>query len=69
MEATAHCLVATEAEGDVGDATTDLAARAHALDFTSCTDEVHSIVVVFRHAGADGEHVGVKDDVLCLPEG
>ena len=64
VEATAHSLVATEAEGDVGDATADLAAWAHALDLASCADEVHGIVVVLCHASADGEHVGVKDDVL-----
>ena len=45
-------------------AAADLAARADPLDLPSRPDEVDSVVVVLRQAGADGENVGVEDDVL-----
>ncbi len=64
VEAAPHRLVAPEGEGNVGDAPTDLAARALPLDLPGGTDEVHSIVVVLRHAGTDSEDVGVEDDVF-----
>ena len=64
VESATHSLIATEAEGNVGDAATDLAARAHVLNLTRGTDEVHSIVVVLCHAGTNGEDVGVEDYVL-----
>eukprot|EP00983_Pelagomonas_calceolata_P109760 1159591-Pelagomonas_calceolata.AAC.9 len=64
VEATAHSLVAAEAEGDVGHAPADLGARAHALDLPRGADKVHGIVVVLSHAGADGQDIGVKDDIL-----
>lgn len=46
VEATPDCLVASEGEGNVGDAPTDLAAWALPLDLPGCPDEVHSVVVV-----------------------
>ena len=64
VEAAPHSLIASEGEGDVGDAPTDLAAWALPLDLPGGADEVHSIVVVLSHAGADSQDVGVKDDVL-----
>mmetsp|Transcript_9069 Transcript_9069/g.24373 ORF Transcript_9069/g.24373 Transcript_9069/m.24373 type:complete len:331 (-) Transcript_9069:1503-2495(-) len=66
VEATAHSLVAAEAEGDVGHAPADLGARAHALDLPRGADKVHGIVVVLSHAGADGQDIGVKDDILWV---
>lgn len=43
---------------------TDLAAGAHFLELRRGVEEVHSIVVVLRQASADGQDVGVEDDVL-----
>ena len=64
VEAAPHRLVAPEGEGNVGDAPTDLAARALPLDLPGGTDEIHGVVVVLRHTGADSEDVGVKYDVF-----
>ena len=64
VEAAPHRLIAPEGEGNVGDAPTDLAARALPLDLPGGADEVHSVIVVLRHAGADSEDVGVEDDVF-----
>ena len=64
VEATADRLVAAEAESNVGDAAADLAARADALDLRGGLDEVNGVVVVLGETGADGEDVGVEDDVL-----
>jgi len=64
VEGAAHGLVAAEAEGNVGDAAADLGAGADALDVGDGAEEVDGVVVVLGHAGADGEDVGVKDDVL-----
>lgn len=64
MEGTAHSVVATEAKRDVGHASADLGAWAHALDLPCGTEEVHGIVVVLRQASADRQDVGVEDDVL-----
>ena len=64
VEAAPDRLVAAEAEGDVGDAAADLAAGAHALDLARGADKIDGVVVVLGHAGADGEDVGVEDDVL-----
>ncbi len=64
VEAASHRLIASEGEGNVGDPSTDLAARALPLDLPGSADEVHSIVVVLRHAGANSEDVGVKNDVF-----
>ncbi len=64
VEAAPHRLIASEGEGNVGHPPTDLAARALPLDLPGGTDEIHSIVVVLRHASADSEDVGVKDDVF-----
>lgn len=36
------------------------------LDKLCGADEVDGVVVVFLHAGADGEDVGVKDDVVGI---
>ena len=66
VEAPPHCLIASEGEGNVGDASADLAARALPLDLPCGTDEVHSVVVVLRHASAHCQDVGVKDDVFWV---
>ena len=66
VEAAPHCLIAPEGEGNVGHPSTDLAARAFLLDLGCSIDEVHSIVVVLRHASADSEDVGVKDNVFRI---
>jgi hypothetical protein len=64
VEGAPHCLVAAEAEGNVGHAAADLGAGAQPLDLPRGTEEVHRIVVVLRQARAHGQDVGVKDDVL-----
>ena len=46
VEGSANRLVASEGEGNVGNAPADLAAWALLLDLRRCVDEVHSIVVV-----------------------
>jgi hypothetical protein len=66
VEGTAHCFVATEGEGNVGHTAADLGARAHTLDLCGGLEEVHCVVVVLRHACADGQDVRVEDDVLWL---
>ena len=66
VEGAADWLVPTEAEGDIGDAAADLAAGAQPLDLRGRLDEIHGIIVVLRQAGANGEDVGVENDVLRL---
>ena len=64
VEAAPNCFIASEAEGNVGNAAADLATWAQALNLPSRLDEVHGVVVVLCHAGAHGQDVWVKDDVL-----
>ena len=63
----------TEREGQVAQAAREGNARASALDFFNCIDEVKSIGVVLWQASGNGQHVAVEDDVLwreiqVLPE-
>ncbi len=60
----AHGVVAAKAEADVADAAADLRVRQVFLDPLRRADEVHGVVRVFLHAGADGEDVRVKNNVL-----
>ena len=46
VEAPAHCLIASEGEGNIGHPTADFAAGALPLDLPGGSDEVHSVVVV-----------------------
>ena len=64
VERAAHGLVAAEGESQVRHPAGDLRTGAEALDLTGGVDEVHRVVVVLLHAGADGEDVRVEDDVL-----
>src|SRR3546814_5151152 len=64
MDRLAHHLVAAERERDVGDAAGDVAVGQGPADNLRRLDEVDGIVVVFLHAGGDGEDVGIEDDVL-----
>src|ERR1017187_1935506 len=59
-----HDIVATEAEADVTDAAADPGEGEIFLDPFRRADEVHGIIRMLFHAGADGEHVRIKDDVL-----
>eukprot|EP00983_Pelagomonas_calceolata_P062947 1147521-Pelagomonas_calceolata.AAC.3 len=43
---------------------TDLGTRAQPLDLRGGGEEVHSIVVVLRQAGPNGQDIGVKNDIL-----
>src|SRR3546814_14556892 len=53
-----------ERERDVGDAAGNVAVGQGLADDARGLDEVDRVVVVFLHAGGDGEDVGVEDDVL-----
>merc|ERR1712194_275657 len=64
MEAPPHRLISTETERNIADPSTDLAAWAYTLDFTSGVDEINRIVAVFRKARANGKNIGVEDDIL-----
>ena len=66
VEGPADRLIAPEAEGNVGHPPADLGAGALLLDSCRGINEVHRVVVVLRHARADGKHVGIKDDVLWV---
>lgn len=66
MECPPDWLIASEGKGDVGYTTADLASWAPLLNLCGGIDEVHSIVVVLCHAGADSENVGIKDDILWI---
>ena len=66
MECSPDGLVASEGESDVGDASTDLTARADVLDDLASPDEIHRIVVVLHHASPDRQDVGIKDYVLWI---
>jgi hypothetical protein len=60
----ADVLETTEGEGEVGEATADVSSGESRADDAGGLDEVHPVVVVLGDARADGENVGVKDDVL-----
>ena len=64
VERAAHGLVAAEGEREVRHAARDLASRAQPLDLAGGVDEINSVVVVLLHASANGENVGIEDDVL-----
>mmetsp|Transcript_1346 Transcript_1346/g.4244 ORF Transcript_1346/g.4244 Transcript_1346/m.4244 type:complete len:374 (-) Transcript_1346:1331-2452(-) len=64
VECTAHRLVATEGESQVGHTAADFATRAEALDFTRGVDEVNTVVVVLLHASTNGENIRIENDVL-----
>ena len=60
----AHGVVAAKAEADVADAAADLRQRQVFLDPLRRADEIHGVIRVLLHAGADGQHVRIKNDVL-----
>ena len=60
----AHRIVAAETEGDVGNAAADLGVGEVGFDPTRGLDEIDGVVVVLLDAGADGEDVGIENDVL-----
>ena len=64
VEGTPDRFIAPEGECNIGNPSTDLAARAFLLDLCCCIDEVDCIIVVLSHAGAHCQDVWVKDDVL-----
>ncbi len=66
VDGLAHGVVAAEGEGEVGDAAAGEHARQLRLDATHGLDEGDRVVVVLGQSGADGEDVGVEDDVLRL---
>ena len=57
-------VVAAEREREVGDAAGEVDQRVLRLDLRDRVDEVPCVRVVLLHAGGDGEHVQVEDDVL-----
>ena len=60
----AHGVVAAERERDVADAAADFRVRQVFLDPLGGADEIHGVIRVFLHARADGEDVGIENDVL-----
>ena len=60
----AHRVVAAERKRDVADAAADFGPRQVVLDPSRRPDEIHGVIRVFLHAGADGQHVRIKNDVL-----
>ena len=40
--------------------------NARPLDLLGCLEEVHGVVVVLCHSSADGQDVGVEDDILRI---
>ena len=60
----AHGVVAAETEGDVGDAAADFGVGEVFFDPARGLDEIDGVVVVLLDAGADGEDVGVENDVF-----
>ncbi|OPZ09737.1 MAG: hypothetical protein BWZ08_00202 [candidate division BRC1 bacterium ADurb.BinA292] len=63
----ADAVVAAERERDVADAAADATAGEPGLDQPGGLDEGDAVGVVLLHAGGDGQHVGVEDDVAGVP--
>ena len=59
-----HRIVPPEGEGDVADAAADVGQRHSLMDLPDRFEEILRIVRVFRKPRADGEDVGVENDVL-----
>ena len=64
MHRFANQVVAAEAEADVADAAADFGQREILFDPPGGPEEIGGVIGVFLHAGADGQHVGVENDVL-----
>ena len=64
MHGFAHGVVAAEAEGNIGYAAADFGVGEVLFDPAGGLDEIDGVVVVLLDAGADGEDVGVEDDVF-----
>ena len=60
----AHGVVAAETEADVADAAADFCEREILFDPLCRANEINGVMGVFLHAGANGEHVRIEDDVL-----
>ena len=65
----AHRIVAAERERQVGNAARDARARTGRLDARDGLDEILGVAVVLFHAGGDGQHVGIEDDVARIEAG
>ena len=65
----AHEVMAAKAEADIAHPAADLRQRKMLLNPAGGFDEVHRVGVVFLDAGADGEDIGIKNDVLCREAG
>ena len=64
MDSLPHRVVAPEGEGHVGYAAGGQSVGEVVLDPAAGVDKVHRVVVVLFDARADGEDVGVEDDVF-----
>ena len=62
----AHWIVAAEGEGDVADPSRGLRTGQVGANPAAGFDEVHGVVAVFVDPRADGEDVGIEDDVLWI---
>ena len=63
VDGLAHRVVAAKRKGHVAHAAGDFHAGQQFLDPARGLDKVHGIASVLFHAGADGQHVGIDDDV------
>ena len=66
MHGFAHRIVTTEAERYIGETAAGAGAWAAFFDFLHRFDEIDGVVVVLLHAGGDGEHVKIENDVLRI---
>ena len=58
-------VVTAEREGDVADAAGNFAQRQFLFDLPRGLDEIERVAVVLLDAGADGEDVGIENDVAA----
>lgn len=66
VEGPADGLIPPERECNVRNPAADLTPWADPLDLSAGLKEVNGVVVVLGHACADGQDVGVKNDVLGI---
>ena len=66
VERLSDLCVAAEGEGEVAHTTAEPHRREGPLERPHRSDEVDSVVRVLLHAGANGEHVWVEEDVLLI---
>ena len=69
VDGLADLVVAGEGERDVGQTARGAGTGAEAFNLCDGFDEIEGVAVMLRHARADGEDVGVENDVLRVHAG